>query len=37
MSLNNTQKEGLLRRTNNVASWGSIELQVPIIYSGSIF
>ena len=31
------KKEGLLRRKNNVATLDSIELQVPIIYSGIIF
>ena len=36
MSLTSSQKEALLR-TNNVARFGSIELELPIVYSGSIF
>ena len=36
MSLINSHKEELLR-THNVARFGSIELESPIIYSGSIF
>lgn len=36
VSLAISQKEELLR-TNNVARFGSVELEVPVIYSGSIF
>lgn len=36
MSLINSQEEELLR-THNVSRFGSIELELPIIYSGSIF